>query len=79
MRGEEQESSGWKQYKPRKEHSGAIQVDALPDPSKAALAESMSTLNTVAMLSGPHLDNNGLTVVTRGSLGGTLGLKKWDF
>lgn len=50
-----------------------------PDPSKAALAESMSTLNTVAMLSAPHLGDDGLTIVTRGSPGGTLGLKKWDF
>lgn len=49
---EEQGQSGWKQYKCSKEHSRARPH---PDPSQAALAESTSTLNTVAVFSGPKL------------------------
>ena len=57
---EEQGYLGWKQYRSSKEHSRArclattaIQVAAYPNPSKAALAESTSTLSPVALLSGP--------------------------
>lgn len=49
---EEQGQSGRKQHKYSEEHSRALPH---PAPSQAALAESMSTLNTEAMLSGPKL------------------------